>query len=266
MIYFCPSPIGNLKDITLRTLEVLRSVDYVACEDTRRRGKLLKHFEIEKKLIQYQKFNEIKQSEKLIELAKKSDIALITDAGMPGISDPGAILVKRLIEENIEFTVLPGPNAALTALVASGLDTEHFYFYGFLDSREGKREKELESLKSLRSTIIFYEAPHRIIKTLKSIEKILGDRKVSLSRELTKIYEENLRGKVSEILEGQIKEKGEFVIVVEGSKEEEVFTLDIKEELRKLIDDGMTNSQAVKEIADKFNLKKNTVYKESLDL
>lgn len=264
MIYFCPTPIGNLGDITLRTIEILKSVDIIFAEDTRVTVKLLNHYDIKAELRTYHKFNEAEMSEKIIENIKDKDIALVTDAGMPGISDPGAVLVRKLIQENIDFRVLPGPNAALTALVLSGLDTDHFLFYGFTANKSSARKKEFEGLKDLKFTLIFYEAPHRIKDFLKDVYEVFGERKISISREITKVFEETIRSTTSEILEKDITEKGEFVICLEGKTEEE--TYDIRELLQEELKKGMKKSQAVKEVSKKYNIPKNDVYKESLDL
>lgn len=264
MIYFCPTPIGNLGDITLRTIEILKSVDIIFAEDTRVTVKLLNHYDIKAELRTYHKFNEAEMSEKIIENIKDKELALVTDAGMPGISDPGAILVKKLIEEKIDFRVLPGPNAALTALVLSGLDTDHFLFYGFTANKSSARKKEFEALKDLKFTLIFYEAPHRIKDFLKDVYEVFGERKISVSREITKVFEETIRSTTSELLEKEIREKGEFVICLEGKTEEE--TYDIRELLQEELKKGMKKSQAVKEVSKKYNIPKNDVYKESLDL
>lgn len=264
MIYFCPTPIGNLGDITLRTIEILKSVDIIFAEDTRVTVKLLNHYDIKAELRTYHKFNEAEMSEKIIENIKDKDLALVTDAGMPGISDPGAVLVKKLIEEDIDFRVLPGANAALTALVLSGLDTDHFFFYGFTSNKSSARKKEFEALKDLKFTLIFYEAPHRIKDFLKDVYEIFGERKISISREITKVFEETIRSTTSGILEKDIREKGEFVICLEGKTEEEVY--DIRELLQEELKKGMKKSQAVKEVSKKYNIPKNDVYKESLDL
>lgn len=264
MIYFCPTPIGNLKDITLRTIEILKTVDVIYAEDKRVTLKLLNHYDINKELRSYHKFNEAEMSEKIINNLEDKDIALVTDAGMPGISDPGSILVKKLIEEKIDFRVLPGANAALTALVLSGHDTEHFIFYGFTASKSSARKKEFESLKDLKFSLIFYEAPHRIKDFLKDIYEVFGERDISISREITKVFEETIRSTTSEILEKDITEKGEFVIVLEGNNKE--VSYNIKELLEGKLKSGMKKSQAVKEISKEYNIPKNEVYKESLDL
>lgn len=264
MIYFCPTPIGNLGDITLRTIEILKSVDMIFAEDKRVTVKLLNHYDIKAELRTYYKFNESEMSEKIIENIDDKDIALVTDAGMPGISDPGAILVKKLIEEDIDFRVLPGPNAALTALVLSGLDTEHFLFYGFTSSKSSARKKEFENLRNLKFTLIFYEAPHRIKDFLKDVYEVFGDRKISVSREITKVFEETIRSTTLKILEKDITDKGEFVICLEGNFEKE--THDIRKLLEEELKKGIKKSQAVKEVSKKYNIPKNDVYKESLDL
>lgn len=264
MIYFCPTPIGNLGDITLRTIEILRSVDIIFAEDKRVTVKLLNHYDIKAELRTYHKFNEAEMSEKIIENIRDKDIALVTDAGMPGISDPGAILIKKLIEENIDFRVLPGPNAALTALVLSGLDTEHFLFYGFTSNKSSGRKKEFDALKGLKFTLIFYEAPHRIKDFLSDAYEVFGLRKISISREITKVFEETIRTTTSKILEEGITDKGEFVICIEGNSEEE--TYDIRKLLEEELKKGTKKSQAVKEISKKYGIPKNDVYKESLDL
>lgn len=264
MIYFCPTPIGNLEDITIRTLNVLRSVDIICCEDTRNSIKLLNNFDIKKRLIAYHKFNERQKVDELIELSENNDIAIISDAGMPGISDPGFILIRELIDRDIEFEVLPGSTASILALLYSGFSTEHFFFYGFLDSKRSKRLKELENLKELKFPIIFYEAPHRILETLEDLKEVFGNRKISISRELTKMFEEHIRGSIEEILAKDLTLKGEFVIVVDGYEEEEL-EIDIRAELERRVADGMKMSQAIKEVAKEFGLKKNDVYKVSLE-
>lgn len=267
MIYFCPTPIGNLKDITNRTLEVLENVDIIAAEDTRNTLKLLNNFNIKKRMIAYHKFNEKEQAENIISLSYDNDIAVVSDAGLPGISDPGEVLVKRLVEEEIEFLVLPGPNAALTALVLSGLDTEHFFFYGFLNSKTNTRKKELMKLANFPYTIIFYESPHRLEATLNDIAEVFGERRMSISRELTKMYEQTLRNTTTYFRDNfnEIKLKGEFVLVVEGKNEEKV-DIDIEALLRDKLEEGIKKSQAVKEVAKEYDIPKNEVYKISLEI
>ena len=266
MIYFCPTPIGNMGDITYRSLEVLRNVDIIACEDTRNSMKLLNHFNIKKKLISYHKFNEKKMAQEIINLSNDNDIAIITDAGLPGISDPGYILIKELVDKNLEFCVLPGGSAALTGLVLSGLNTEHFLFYGFVNSKSTKRKTELDGLKKFPYTLIFYEAPHRLVEFLEDLYEIFGNRRVSISRELTKMFETTYRGMLEDILKNfDITLKGEFVIVVDGFVKEDV-NIDIKSEILKEMANGFKKSKAVKNVALKYNLSKNEVYKISLEV
>lgn len=215
------TPIGNLEDITLRALRILKEVDLIAAEDTRRTGLLLKHFGIETPLTSYFEGNELKKGEWLITRLKEGDrIALVSDAGTPGISDPGYRLVRLAIENGIPVIPIPGPSAIITALSVSGLPTDSFIFKGFLSHKSKKRRDQIQQLKKLRETLIFYESPHRIHQTLQDIFEILGDREMVLARELTKIYEEILRGKVSEVIR-QIEDrklKGEITLVISGKK------------------------------------------------
>lgn len=267
-VYFCPTPIGNLEDITIRTLNVLRKVDIIACEDTRNSGILLKEYDIKKDLISYHKFNYKKKIPEILKLIDKDKkIAVITDAGMPGISDPGTELIRVCIEKDISFTVLPGPSASILGLVMSGLDTEIFTFIGFLNSKSNKRKKELEEYKNYKETLIFYEAPHRIVDFLKDLYNIFGNRKVAICRELTKYYEEVIRDELENIIKNldNITIKGEFVVVVEGKTDEKI-EVDVYEELEKLIELGNSKSDAVKILSEKYNLNKNDVYKKSLEL
>lgn len=274
-LYICPTPIGNLDDITMRTLSTLREADLIMAEDTRHTVRLLNHFDIKKPLTSYHEHNKFSKEEYIIDkLMSGENIALVSDAGMPGISDPGEEIIKACIENGIEVIGLPGASASVLALVVSGLPTGKFAFEGFLSSKKSERRRELEELKSEKRTIIFYESPHRLLKTLKDMEEILGNRKIALSRELTKRYEEINRGKISEIIEEYSKRdiKGEIVIVMEGadessetenSEEEEI---SIEEELRKMIDSGMTKKDAVKKLSKDKNIPKNEVYKCSLNL
>ncbi|MGN0028103.1 MAG: 16S rRNA (cytidine(1402)-2'-O)-methyltransferase, partial [Clostridium sp.] len=222
-LYLVPTPIGNLKDITLRALEVLKSVDEIAAEDTRTSLKLLNHFEIKKSLFSYHKHNEQGKSLDIINKLKNGvNIALITDAGTPGISDPGSVIVERCIEEKIEFEVLPGATAITTALVYSGLDTTKFTFRGFLPRENKDRNPIIDEVKNIRDTIILYEAPHRLVNTLNYIKDNIGDRKIAICRELTKLHEEIYRGKISEAIEffSEVRPRGEFVLVIEGKSDE----------------------------------------------
>lgn len=276
-LYLIPTPIGNLKDITLRALETLKSVDLIACEDTRQSLKLLNHFGIKKTLISYHKHNENGKSEDIIKrLLEGQNIAVISDAGTPGISDPGAVIVKRCIEEGIEFEVYPGATAITTALVYSGLDTDKFIFIGFL-SRENKEKREtMNSLVDRQETIILYEAPHRIQSTLKFIKESLGNRKIAICRELTKLHETILRGTVDDCIEHYEENmpRGEYVIVISGKSREEIIEekkmqweeLTVEDHIRKFINDGKDKKEAIKLVAKERGLHKSEVYKYSLEL
>ncbi|HCC71885.1 MAG TPA: 16S rRNA (cytidine(1402)-2'-O)-methyltransferase [Bacteroidales bacterium] len=218
-LYIIPTPIGNLKDITIRAIEILKEADLVLAEDTRKSRTLLKHFEISKPVVSHHKFNEHIESERICkQIESGKDIALITDAGTPGISDPGFLLVRTCIEKNIEVETLPGATAFVPALVNSGLPCDRFCFEGFLPQKKG-RMKRIRNLEDEERTIVFYESPHRIIKLVDQIIDIFGpERKASVSRELTKVYEENIRGSLADIAE-RLKEtqpKGEYVLIVAG--------------------------------------------------
>ncbi len=217
-LYIVSTPIGNLDDITLRAIEVLKSVDLIACEDTRRTMILLEKFGIAKKLISYYNYNERQRAEELISYLKSGkNIALVSDSGTPGISDPGYVLIKRAIEENIQVIPIPGATAFVCALVASGLPMDEFVFVGFLPHKKGRKTK-LQKLAQEERTVILYESPHRVLKTLNEILENFGDREIAVAKELTKIHEEIFRGKISEVLKKLTpdKIKGEFVIVISG--------------------------------------------------
>lgn len=276
-LYLVPTPIGNLKDITLRALEVLQNVDIIAAEDTRQSLKLLNHFHIKKSLFSYHKHNEQGKSEDIINKLKDGiNIALITDAGTPGISDPGSVIVEKCIEQKIEFEVLPGATAITTALVYSGLDTTKFVFRGFLPRENKERNPIIEEIKNIRDTIILYEAPHRLIDTLEYLLNNIGNRKIAICRELTKLHEEIYRGTISLALEYFVEKKprGEFVLVIEGKPEEEIKAekealwsdLTIEEHLLKLIESGIDKKEAIKLVAKERNLPKKEVYKYSTEL
>lgn len=269
-LYICPTPIGNLEDITLRTLRILKEVDLIAAEDTRHSIKLLNHYEIKKPLVAYHEHNEREKGKDLIkELLKGKSIAQISDAGMPGISDPGETLIRLAIEEGIEVIVLPGATALITALVASGLPTRRFLFEGFLPAKKKERIDRLKILKTEENTIIIYESPHRLKDSLKDVLATLGNRNIAVIRELTKVYEEVFRSDVKEAIEKfeEIPPRGEFVLVIEGKTEgtEEV-EIDIGAELQKYLQEGYTKKASVKIVSEKHNLGKNEVYKKSLDL
>ncbi|MDU5107742.1 16S rRNA (cytidine(1402)-2'-O)-methyltransferase [Clostridium sp.] len=276
-LYLVPTPIGNLKDITLRALEVLESVDEIAAEDTRTSLKLLNHFQIKKSLFSYHKHNEQGKSLDIINKLKNGvNIALITDAGTPGISDPGSIIVEKCIEENIEFEVLPGATAITTALVYSGLDTTKFIFRGFLPRENKDRNPIIEEIKNVRDTLIFYEAPHRLLNTLEYIKDNLGDRKIAVCRELTKLHEEIYRGKISDAINyfNEVRPRGEFVLVIQGKSDEDIKaekeakwnSLSIEEHLIKTIESGIDKKEAIKMVAKERGISKKEVYRYSTNL
>ena len=222
-LYLVATPIGNLEDITLRALRVLKEVDLIAAEDTRHSLKLLNYFEISKPLISYHRHNEENKTEKLInKLLSGENIAIITDAGTPAISDPGEDIVKEAIENNIEIIPVPGACALINALICSGMDTSEFAFFGFLPLNKKNRKEKLEQIKKESKTIILYEAPHKLTNTLKDILETVGDINVVIARELTKIHEEFIRGKISEIKEKVNEIKGEIIIILEGNKNDKI--------------------------------------------
>lgn len=276
-LYLIPTPIGNLKDITLRALETLKSVDIIACEDTRQSLKLLNHFGIKKMLISYHKFNENGKSNNIIEMLREGkNIAIISDAGTPGISDPGAIIVKRCVEEGIEFEVLPGATAITTALVYSGLDTDKFMFIGFLPRENKQRKPIIDGLIDRTETIIFYEAPHRIKATLDFLRENMGNRNIAICRELTKMHETILRGSLEECIEfyNENEPRGEYVLVLEGKSQEEIVlekqkewdSLTIEEHIEKYINEGKSKKEAVKLVAKDRGVHKSDIYKYSIEI
>ncbi len=220
-LYLVGTPLGNLEDITQRALRVLNEVDFIAAEDTRHTLKLLNHFQIKKSLLSYFQHNERQRSNQIIEkILAGAKVALVTDAGMPGISDPGSLLVAAAIEHGISVIPIPGVTAVTTALAASGLDTASFWFAGFLPRKNSERNGKLAEMTDFSGTLVFYEAPHRILATLQNIQKALGDRRAVVARELTKIHEEFLRGNLSELIQTLSKRelKGEFTLLVEGNQ------------------------------------------------
>lgn len=268
MIYFVASPIGNLKDITLRALELLEQADLICCEDTRNTSVLLNHYDIKKRLVSFHQHNEVERGEEIILWAKEGkDICIVSDAGMPGISDPGSKLITRLIEEGIEYSVLPGASAFTTALVYSGLNSEVFKFLGFLAPKGKERKEKLQMIKDEKSTVILYEAPHKLDKTMEDLMEIIPDRTISIVRELTKIYEEHINFKISDYKEQDFVKKGEMVLVIgPDTRSEKLGEEEIAAYLKELIDSGMRKSQAASQIAKEFGLKKNYVYDISKNL
>ncbi len=240
-LFVVATPIGNLSDISKRAIEILGKADLIACEDTRQTIKLLNHFGIQKPLTSYHEFNEEKKAIELAEkLADATSIALVSDAGTPAISDPGFRLIRLCRERGIAVMAIPGPNAAVAALAVSGLPSNEFMFVGFLPSKKNARREKLATLLNLASTMVLYEAPHRIEAMLEDIEGVLGDREVCVARELTKIHEEYLFGKVSEVRK-QVKALGEFVVVVSGAKEKKESPPATRDEALKRL--GMTRNQ-----------------------
>ena len=263
ILYVVATPIGNLKELTPRAIEVLNSVDYVASEDTRTTALLLSKFNISKPSIACHEHNEQEASARIISLLQEGkNIALTSDAGYPGISDPGAILIKHCIEHDIPVSVINGANAFIPALVGSGIDTSHFYFHGFLNSKKSTRRRELEENKARKETMIFYESPHRIDETLIDMYEVLGDRECSIAREITKLHEEYIRGKLSELIKIDSSTlKGEMVVIIEGNKEIKMLTEeDIKHLLEEEIKAGKSIKDAIKEVSITYSLKKNIVY------
>ena len=261
-LYIVPTPIGNLKDMTERAIDILNAVDYIFAEDTRTSGILLNHFNIKKSLVPCHKFNEDTVKNKALDiLAAGKSIALISDQGTPLISDPGYITVNEIIKNGYNVIALPGACAFLPALNMSGISSDKFLFYGFLSSKPTEAKKELEELKSLNFTLILYEAPHRLDKTLQNIAEILGNRTISISREITKVHEEVFRGNVFEAIDETKNAKGEFVIIIEGNNEREELDLEsLLSEVNYLVSNGMREAEAIKYISSKNNISKNVLY------
>ena len=274
-LYVCPTPIGNLEDITCRTLRVLNEVDLIAAEDTRHTIKLLNHFEINKTLTSYHEHNKLTKGPILIDkLLEGINIALVSDAGMPGISDPGQDLVALCIDHGIDIEVLPGASAFVIALVGSGLPSWKFAFEGFLDRDKKSKKKRLEEIRYEERTLIIYESPHRLKESLKLMEEILGDRKIAVCRELTKKHEEYMRSNISQVRAyyEDNDPRGEYILIIEGSnetrpdKKDSYDGLDERAYVIKLMEEGLSKKDAIKMVAKDRKLKKDIVYKEVLDL
>lgn len=261
-LYLIASPIGNLKEISQRVIETLNKVEIIFCEDTRVTGFLLNNLKIKKTLISCPEFAENNHLQQLLNyLNNNQSVAYMSDAGYPCLSDPGNNLVTKVLENDFNVVVINGPSAAICALLASGLDTTHFYFHGFLDAKESARKKELETLKNLSCTLIFYVSPHKVLKTLEDIYEIFGDRKVTLAREMTKMYEEYLRGTISELMPICETLKGEMVLVCEGNNKQETISLSKAYlEVIKLIKQGTHSNEAIKIIANNYHLNKKELY------
>lgn len=271
-LYIVATPIGNLTEMTPRAISILESVDVIAAEDTRNTIKLLTHFGIKTRLIAHHQHNEIQSTNGLLELLEQGlDVALVSDAGYPLISDPGTVVTKKVIEKGFNVVPISGANAMLNALVASGLSTQHFLFYGFLKTSEKERIRELFDLKYYPFTIVFYEAPHRIKKMLNTCYDVLGNRTICLAREVTKKHEEFIRGTIEDVLEIVDDLKGEMVVVVEGSHEQKEPGVDqamplVHDQIRTYIDEGLTTNEAIKRVAKERGLSKNDIYKDYHEL
>ena len=263
-LYLIPTPIGNLEDITVRSLKTLQDVDYILCEDTRTTGSLLKKYEIKNHLVSCHEFNEDAIKCRVVnDLKCGKNIGLVTDQGTPIISDPGYKIVREVVDFGFNVIALPGATAFVPALITSGLSPAPFLFYGFLNAKDGKQKKELELLKNYSMTMIFYEAPHRIEKTLFNMMEILGDRRISLSREISKLYEEIYRGTISEVLKELDVLKGEMVLVVEGNQEQIQYdNLTILDHVQMYLEDGMSEKDAIKRVAKERDIAKGVVYQE----
>lgn len=258
------TPIGNLEDITFRAIKTLKEVDLIAAEDTRQTLKLLNHYEISKPLISYHRHNEEVKKDIIINKIKEGqDIAIVTDAGTPGISDPGEEVVKEAIENDIKVIPIPGACAMINAIIASGLSTKEFSFYAFLPLNKKLRKEKLEEIKEERKTIIIYEAPHRIIETLKEMQNTLGDRNIVVAKELTKIHENFYRGRISAVLCEIGEPKGEYIILIEGNKEDKqnnLNSLSLEEHYKYYENKGMEKKEIIKSIAKDRKVPKNEIY------
>ena len=270
-LYLVATPIGNMEDITLRAINILKNVDIIAAEDTRHTLKLLNHLEISKPLISYYRHNEDIKSDVLIQKLKEgNNIALVSDAGTPGISDPGEEIVEKCIDEGINIIPIPGACAMVTGLIASGLDTKQFTFYGFLPMNKKLRKIKLEEMSKNKSTILIYEAPHKLISTLNDLKEYLGNRKITIARELTKIHEEFVRGTLEDIESKISNIKGEFVLVIEGNKDEnseknELNSMTLEEHYRYYEKKKKKKKEIIKAIAKDRNVNKNEIYKYFLE-
>ena len=262
-LYLVATPIGNLQELPPRAISILKEVDLIAAEDTRNTMKLLSHFDFHTTVIAHHAHNEKQSTEGILQLLHEGkQIALVSDAGYPLISDPGQTLVPRAIEEGFPVIPVNGSSAMLSALVASGLCAMPFYFHGFLPAKTSAARKELNELKSMKCTMVFYEAPHRIEDTLKVMQEVLGDRKISLCRELTKRFEEFIRGSISEVLEVVSELKGEMVLVVEGASSSDAEEIDVMALVNQLMDEGLSTSAAIKEAAKRTGISKNEIYRQ----
>ena len=267
-IYFIPTPIGNLEDITIRAINTLKEVDIIACEDTRESKKLLDHYNINKPLTSYHKFNETSKSIEIIENVKEGKTyGIITDQGMPGISDPGHILIKKCIEENISYTILPGASAIITALVGSGLNNDRFSYYGFIPKKNGDKNKLYKELENESKTSILFDTPHNLENTIADFKKYFSDRKLCIARELTKKFEEYILEDICKINIEDITLKGEFVLLLSGKENIQDTNISYFEEtIKSQIDQGLRTKDIVKNIRDISDFSKNEIYEYVLSL
>ena len=264
-LYIVPTPIGNLEDITYRAIKTLEQADVIFCEDTRVTKQLLNHFNIYKPLISNHKYNEFFEKEKILEYLKnKKTVALVSDRGTPGISDPGYEAIKFIIDNGFNVVCLPGANALIPALIMSGISPQPFLFYGFLNNKNSKQKEELTKLKNNEYTLIFYEAPHRLKNTVGNIYEVLGNRNISLIREISKIHEEVIRDTVGNIIPICDTLRGEFVIIVEGNKknDEDYSQISILDHINNYIEKGFNEKEAIKKVAKDRKVNKNEIYKE----
>lgn len=270
-LYLCATPIGNLEDITYRVLKTLKEVDLIGAEDTRHSIHLMNHFEIKTPMTSYHEYNKVEKAKVLVEQMKEGkNIAIITDAGTPGISDPGEEIVRQCYEAGIEVTSIPGPAACITALTMSGLNTRRFVFEAFLPAEKKERQRILEELRNETRTIVLYEAPHHLIKTLKELQKVLGDREMTLCKELTKIYEKAQKSTIGKLIEKyeQTEIKGEYVLVIQGRSFEEIqkeeqksyLKITIEEHMQKYLLQGIDKKEAMKQVAKDRGISKREVY------
>ena len=264
ILYIVATPIGNLEDITLRAIKILKEVDLIAAEDTRHTLKLLNHLEIAKPLISYHRHNEDVKTDILIkELKQGKQIALVSDAGTPGICDPGEEVIKKCIEEEIPVVPIPGACAMINALICSGLDTKEFVFIGFLPLNKKNRKEKLEEIKNTTKTMVLYEAPHKLETTLKDLKEIIGNRKIVLARELTKIHEEYMRENIDVLIEKAKELKGEIVLIIEGAEKKEendLLQLSLQEHYTYYAEKGFNKKEIIKQIAKDRNVNKNEIY------
>lgn len=262
VIYFIATPIGNLGEFSSRAIETINELDLIAAEDTRNTTDLLRKFNLHKKCVSLREHNELEMSDYVInEIKSGKKVGYMSDAGYPGISDPGSLLAKKCIENDIAVSVISGSSAFINALVSSSLDTNHFYFHGFLPAKENEARNELNELKRKKETLVFYESPHRIESTIKLLYEVLGDRKVSLQRELTKLNEEKLYSTLKELLSLDYSSiKGEMVIVIEGNQNEESLSNEeIIKKVNNFIDKGMNKKDAIETVSEIYQIRKNLI-------